>query len=175
MAVNTSVLANSTADRARRANQDLGDFTKYLSAGDLKVLADPNVPSQRKLEQVAFRMRRLGLHLPSELTVRHIFAVSLKAGLQCQQDPNSLTTTMRELKRILKVACKSAPRPREHLVKYPSTPQELPRWLFQEAYDEDDPPQSLDVSTAEVAGQAATVALRKNSRLLKQQQLVVGS
>ena len=170
MAVNTSVLANSAADRVRRANQDLNDFTKYLSAGDLKVLADPNVPSQRKLEQVACRMRRLGLHLPSELTVRHIFAVSLKAGLQCQKDPTSLSTTMRELKRILKVACKNAPRSKEHVVKYPSSPEELPRWLFQEAYDENDPPQSIDISTAEVAGQAAAVALRKNSKLLPQNQ-----
>lgn len=149
--MNSAVLASSTGDRVRRANQDCADFTKYFSTGDLKVLQDPLVPSQRKLEQVACRMRNVGLHLPSETTVRHIFAVSLKAGLQCQQDASSLSMTLRELKRILKSACKNAPRPREHIVKYPSSPQELPAWLFQSAYDQTDPPQSLEITTAEIS------------------------
>lgn len=170
MAVNSAVLASSNCERQRRCNQDCSDFTKYFSTLDLKVLQDPLVPSQRKLEQVACRMRAVGLHLPSETTMRHIFSVSLKAGLQCQQDAYSLSTTLRELKRLLKACCKHAQRPRDHIVKYPGSPQELPEWLFQSAYDPTDPPVSLEITTAEIAGQAAAVALRKNSKLLPQNQ-----
>ena len=118
------------------------------------------------MEQVACRLRRLGIHTASELALRHIFSIALKAGLQCNQDPDSLSLSFNELKRIVKQTCKGAPRIREHLTKYPHCPNELPKWLFDEAYDQEDRPQALDVSQPEVAGQAALISCRSNNKLL---------
>ena len=166
MAVNTSVLQATVPGNARRALQEVPDFSGYLSANDHKVLADPGISGARKMEQVACRLIRLGIHTPSELALRHIFSIALKTGLQCPQDPDNLKLSFNEFKRIMKSTCKGAPRLKEHLVKYPCTPAELPCWLFQEAYDETDQPESLKVSQAELAGQAAMISCRSNNKLL---------
>lgn len=170
IAVNTAVLSKASGEKTRRENQHCSDFSRYFSANDLRILGDERIPSQRKLEQVAFRMRAVALMLPTEVTLRHVFSVSLCAGLQCQKDPSSLSTTLRELKRILKACCKNSGRLQEHIVKYPASPEELPGWLFKAAYEDGDPPQSLQITTAEIAGQAAAVALRSNNKLLPQNQ-----
>ena len=157
MSVNSAVLQSTTPAHHRRALQEISDFSRYLSSNDKKVMADPAISGARKMEQVACRLRRLGIHTASELALRHIFSIALKAGLQCNQDPDSLSLSFNELKRIVKQTCKGAPRMREHLTKYPHCPSELPKWLFDEAYDQEDRPEALDVSQAEVAGQAALI------------------
>ena len=166
MAVNTSVLEATAPGTARRALQEVPDFSGYLSASDHKVLADPAISGARKMEQVACRLRKLGIHTPSEIALRHIFSMALKTGLQCPQDPDNLKLSFNEFKRIVKSTCKGAPRLKGHLVKYPCTPCELPAWLFQEAYAEDDQPESVRVSQAELAGQAAMISCRSHNKLL---------
>ena len=166
MSVNSAVLQSTTPANHRRALQEISDFSRYLSSNDKKVMADPAISGARKMEQVACRLRRLGIHTASELALRHIFSIALKAGLQCNQDPDSLSLSFNELKRIVKQTCKGAPRMREHLTKYPHCPNELPKWLFYEAYDQEDRPEALDVSQPEVAGQAALISCRSNNKLL---------
>ena len=166
MSVNSAVLQSTSPANHRRALQEISDFSRYLSSNDQKVLADPAISGARKMEQVACRLRRLGIHTASEVALRHIFSIALKAGLQCNQDPDSLKMSFNELKRIVKQTCKGAPRMREHLTKYPHSPSELPKWLFDEAYDTEDMPEALNVSQAEVAGQAALISCRSNNKLL---------
>ena len=168
MAVNTSVLkANSGSTTQRRALQDASDFSGYFSAKDLQVIGNPQVPTQHKLEQIAMRMMRVGLHLPSEPTTRHILALAIRAGLQhTQNDHQELFRLYKELKRILKASLKSAPKSTEHLLKYPADPQELPPALLDGAFDADDPPAKIDANYADVAAQASSISCRRLNRLV---------
>ena len=126
MLVNSAVLQSTTPANHRRDLQEISDFSRYLSSNDKKARADPAISGARKMEQVACRLKRLGIHTASELALRHIFSIALKAGLQRSQDPDSLSLSFNELKRIVKQTCKGAPRMREHLTKYPIVPVNFP-------------------------------------------------
>eukprot|EP00438_Fugacium_kawagutii_P034107 Skav208657 [mRNA] locus=scaffold357:35393:37081:- [translate_table: standard] len=167
-AVNTSVLRASTGQRElRRSAQHCSDFTSYLSREDQRILGS-QVPAMIKIEMLANRCWRVGLHLPSEPTCRHVLAVGMHCGLKKPETPEHVYEVLQLFKRALKSLVRNGPRCPEHVVRFPGDPGNLPQAILQGAYDEDDPPVGLTVSMAELAPLEAGIPCRKASRLMTQ-------
>ena len=69
--------ASSNGHRAvtRRQNQEMQHFNCYLTKSDIQVLVDVNTHVCTKLDVIVKRCLRIGLDIPSELTIQHMVAV----------------------------------------------------------------------------------------------------
>lgn len=170
-AVNTSVL-RSSIDRGapRRGMQTCGDITSYFSREDQRILRDPQISTYLKMEQVASRCYRIGLHLPSEQTSRHVLAVAHHIGLKRPANADEAYECLQIFKRSLKNFVKAGARAPEHITHYPGDPGNLPQSILATAYDANDPPVGLTVALAELAPAQAAIPCRKANRLLSRNQ-----
>lgn len=109
----------------RRPSQTLNDFAPFLSVKDMQCLRDENIPTSVKIDCIVTRMLVLGLHLPTEPTVKAVAGAAMAAGLVCSTAVDGLTL-VREIKRRLKQNVKSRAKPANHVVEYPSDPSLLP-------------------------------------------------
>lgn len=174
MAVNSSVLQATQSPTHRRPMQTCRDFTGYFSREDQRMLRDATCHTCFKIEVVARRCFKVGLHLPTEPTIRHVLAVAQHIGLKTPKNAGESYELVQLFKKDLKALCKNSPRPDEHIANFPGDPGNLPEAVFKAAYDletgEGDPPVGLTVSMTDLAGLEGNIPLRSASRLMQHQQ-----
>ena len=132
-AVSNVLLQNGQS--TRRGLQTCGNFKAYLSAGDLSALESSETSYLTKIEVITHRMIRIGLHCPSETCLGAIVSM-----VHHQSSDDELKTMLEDHKKALKTKKKSAPKPAVHLLQYPVDPTDLPKELFDTAWDQNDPP-----------------------------------
>ena len=153
----------------RRPSQTLNDFAPFLSVKDMQCLRDENIPTSVKIDCIVTRMLVLGLHLPTEPTVKAVAGAAMAAGLVCSTAVDGLTL-VREIKRRLKQNVKSRAKPANHVVEYPSDPSLLPDSIREVWHTSPmTPPTPERPSESDVQNRASSLALRCTSRLLRPQ------
>lgn len=175
-AVSTALLRGSAPKPSRRALQQIGDFSKFLSGADLRVLGDTGASMACKLDQVVTRLVRLGIETPSEPSLKTIMATCIQGGLVCGDgSAASLHSGLCELKRRLRSQVKSLSRDGragDPVVEYPSSPHDLPPKLLAVAYAADDPPKTDAMDSFEVLNRASSISCRITNKLLRNRPLV---
>ena len=126
----------------RRPNQNMRTFHKYLSRADIELLADSSRSLADKLDQIACRLVKIRLWLPSEQCVKNVMKACLVAGLKL--DASNHVPFIKSLKQSLKKKIASQPKDIVLPNPMPDDPRHLPQEIFQDAYDVLDPP--VDVS-----------------------------
>ena len=131
--ISAAAASGVTERPSRRPLQTVQGFASFLTQKDM--LEDQGVHSSVKLQCVVSRCVGLGMHLPSEPTVKHIIATCIDLGLQAA-DSASKYRLLTEFKTQLKSRVKHAPKllSHLHLVKYPADPLSLPEALRSTAY-----------------------------------------
>lgn len=81
---------NEAGGSKRRPNQTMKSFVKFLTDSDLDALSDSELHPIQKVKRVVDRCLALGLHLPSESTIKHI----VKTAMDCTLDIHYNTYTI---------------------------------------------------------------------------------
>ena len=160
--LNDAVSRGLATNPPRRANQNIVSFEKYFSNQDLSILQDTSQSTTMKCDQIATRLFRLGIHLPSEKLLRAVIQTAIAAGA-FELSGEEAYRVVNEVKRLLKQRVKNAPRPSQHIVEYPESPEGLPKSLYESAYDKGDSPVTVQVNM----GSGSAVPLRKNAKAMK--------
>ena len=158
--INDALIECSGTKGQRRPSQQVTNFGAYLTQMDLDALKS-QASMIAKCEVLAARCCRLGLHLPSELTLRHIIAAATHNGLQAPSATDSFAA-LNELKKQLRLKRKTVPPPVPFLVSWPDKPEGSILTL----YDEADPPVESHTDGTSVSHLSNNIALRKNSKML---------
>ena len=161
--LNEGVSRGMSMAPSRRENQKVQSFEHYFSEKDLEVLKNASQSVAMKCDQIASRLFRLGLHLPSEQTLRCVLQTAVACGA-FEVGPDEAYRVLNEIKKCLKQRVKRAPKMAQHIVEYPSSPDQLPEWLMKEAYPDGDAPCSvpLTLTTFDTA-----VPLRSNAKAMR--------
>jgi hypothetical protein len=122
---------------SRRPGQVATSFAQYFSGKDVDILGS-DATLALKVDCITTRMKRVGLHLPTEQSWRPIMQAAQVAGMDVGNEKNQVDL-IKDLKAALH---KKKDLVETHLVEFPSRPQEL-AW-FAAAYDEADGPRALD-------------------------------
>ena len=104
-AINQAVLGAIAKDgkHGKRPPQTMKNFQAYLTKRDMDVLSSTPTPMAAKVDQVAARCVQLGLMWPNEISIRHIVAVAIGAGLEPgDSTPAAIFEVMKEFKRVLR-------------------------------------------------------------------------
>ena len=119
----------------RRPMQTLQGFSAYLTEADVLMLQDEDAHSSSKLQTIVSRCVGLGLHLPSEITFKHLIATACDLGMRAS-DAEAKYRLLTELKAQLRQRIKHSPKlpSHLHLTKYPADPADLPQELLSMAY-----------------------------------------
>ena len=165
-AIDDAVCGSVQPSSRRRESQTLNDFGPFLSVKDMACLRDRDMPSSVKIDQLVSRMLVLGLHLPTEPTVKAVAVAGMAAGIVCPT-PHDGLTLIREIKRRLKQHVKGRAKPANHLVEYPSDPSLLPESIRSVAYKTDDNPTQERMDVNDVQAHSSKIALRSSSRLVR--------
>ena len=151
------------------ANSTTGDSGQYLkcwwammTAGDWKFLDDPKKPWSGKMATVVERANSIGCTHPSEQSLKWMMALLLVVHYDELPSYRTIYDKLQELKQT--VIAERKPWAFEVIIEFPDDPHELPKDIFNSAYDADPPTKRDFVGTNAVA---ESVPLRKNSKLLK--------
>ena len=144
-AINQAVLGAISKDGkpGKRPPQTMKNFQAYLTKRDMDVLSSTPTPMAAKVDQVAARCVQLGLMWPNEISIRHIVAVAIGAGLEPgDRTPAAIFEVMKEFKRVLRNMRSKITKSDDcldgYLVEYPNTPQDLAKLMA--TYPDSDPP-----------------------------------
>ena len=107
--ISAAAASGVTERPSRRPLQTVQGFASFLTQKDIDMLEDQGVHSSVKLQCVVSRCVGLGMHLPSEPTVKHIIATCIDLGLQAA-DSASKYRLLTEFKTQLKSRVKHAPK-----------------------------------------------------------------
>ena len=72
LAITGKIGSDKTAGSPSRQKQTLDNWAGYLTQKDLTMLRSQNASNFSKLDHIAVRMVRLGLHIPTEPTAGHV-------------------------------------------------------------------------------------------------------
>ncbi|CAJ1456060.1 unnamed protein product [Effrenium voratum] len=163
--ISAAAASGVTERPSRRPLQTVQGFASFLTQKDIDMLEDQGVHSSVKLQCVVSRCVGLGMHLPSEPTVKHIIATCIDLGLQAA-DSASKYRLLTEFKTQLKSRVKHAPKlpSHLHLVKYPADPLSLPEALRSTAYGHGEEPSNLG---GDMGLSTGSVPCRKTSKLVR--------
>ena len=167
-AVDETLAEALTGKRDKKAaltQQQLLNPPSYLSGNDWVRIGEKPMNSDRIISVMAARAARVGIRSLHEQTVRAFVSIALSAYLQ----DNTAWPMYHEVFRWVNTFKTEVARFQKvwgftHIVKYPSSPHDLPPDIFSAAYDPDDGPVKKDVSMFDQIG--SRVPLRKNSQLL---------
>ena len=123
--------------RRSRPNQTCKSFTGYFSEHDVHAMK-LDAGWGEKLDRLAARCVRVGLHLPSEQTVKEILRASQQMGLKLGDDRQTRYEAVNAFKKSLRHRVRNAEKHPVHAVDCPANPKDLDGW--QQMYDEEDPP-----------------------------------
>ena len=123
--------------RRSRPNQTRKSFTGYFSEQDAHAMKS-DAGWGEKLDRLAARCVRVGLHLPSEQTVKEILRASQQMGLKLGDDRQTRYEAVNAFKKSLRHRVRNAEKHPVHVVDFPANPKDLDGW--QQMYDEEDPP-----------------------------------
>ncbi|CAE7488953.1 unnamed protein product [Symbiodinium sp. CCMP2592] len=168
---------NPTRSIVRRPNQDVACFSTFLSRQDIEILKDASCSLHCKADQIATRLVRIQLWLPSEQAWAEVIKTAKAAGLTfegARGQYDFLPLVKKHLKakskRLPKIPLPTPfPSTWQALVLSPSIldvrtfQQDLPQAVREEAYSEADPP--VVVESALILRQDAVV--RKSSLELR--------
>ena len=124
--------------RRSRPNQTCKSFTGYFSEQDVRAMKSDAHGWGEKLDRLAARCVRVGLHLPSEQTVKEILRASQQMGLKLGDDRQTRYEAVNAFKKSLRHRVRNAEKHPVHVVDFPANPKDLDGW--QQMYDEEDPP-----------------------------------
>ena len=168
-ALSSAVLAAAAGPTQRRGLQSCNNWMAYFSQKDIQVLQSDN-SLHYKVDVIASRLCRVGLHCPAETTLAGCLAVAQTVGLALPETPEARYGCIQALKKTLKSKILRARRPAVHLLVYPQSPQELPADLLTPAYDADDPPCGRSNDPAAIP--SGNIPLRRSNVNLKKQSFV---
>jgi hypothetical protein len=123
------------APASRREMQTCMHFEQYLTLKEWNHLKGSALRSA-KIVQLASRAWSIGITCPSEPTTLRIACVLATCD---RVNHDELAAIVTELKQHVKALDKQRRHPHGHIVRYPESPVELPRGLFEYAYP-DEPP-----------------------------------
>ena len=123
--------------RRSRPNQTCKSFTGYFSEQDVHAMKSDAHGWGEKLDRLAARCVRVGLHLPSEQTVKEILRASQQMGLKLGDDRQTRYEAENAFKKSLRHRVRNAEKHPVHVVDFPANPKDLDGW--QQMYDEEDP------------------------------------
>jgi hypothetical protein len=123
----------------RRASQRCPTWELYPTATEWKVLSDADTPWSVKFDRVKRICMRLRLFLPAEPTKGRILdSLLVASGLPTERDPEWFLR-LKRLKMALDPLQHEKTSPGKTLDVYPTSPQDLPKELFDSAYPEEGP------------------------------------
>jgi hypothetical protein len=160
----SSISKGAKARKKSGANttQFLHKWWNYLSRSDWALINDPRKTFDHKTRRAVFRSNRLGCSHPDEQTMKWLLATLLIVHYDELPSNSDIFKKLAELKHTF--ACERTAYALEITYIYPDDPDLLDEAVYQHAYDEDDPP--ITVELHGVSTVADRVALRKNSALL---------
>jgi len=146
------------------SKQFLKCWWNYFSKSEFDFLMDPNKSLHGKMTTIVERGNRCGCNNADEQTWKWSMAVLLLCHYKVMPEAHHIYEKLQDFKKVW--TCESKAWALEHLVDFPETPSQLPRDIFEAAYDPDDPPVSVKLPGINTV--AELIPLRKNSKLLKQ-------
>ena len=150
------------ASKPKRSMQNVDDIASFLTASEVAFLQKEEYSLLARVHQVALVFSRIGCWNPSETCVGRAVNM-LKQEFQVQELNNAQVFyhAVQDFKTKLRALTKSKTPPNEHIQDY-STPDALPRELFQVAFAKEMPAGFRSTSSMASMG-----PLRKSSKLLE--------
>lgn len=143
--------------------QFLKCWWNYFSKSEFDFLMDPNKSLHGKMTTIVERGNRCGCNNADEQTWKWSMAVLLLCHYKVMPDAQQIYDKLQDFKKVW--TCESKAWSLEHILDFPETPSQLPRDIYEAAYDSDDPPVSVKLPGINTI--AELIPLRRNSKLLK--------